>query len=369
MPLGPELRFFARRTKVQYEGGFYLFFGSGDYHRLASHPEVVRVAREVLLSDGIGAGGGRTNTANHPFHQQLEQDIAAFLGRPEARLCADGFLAGTVAVEACAGEFQRFFIDEGAHASLRVALEALPRDRVHPFRHSDPQHLQEELRRTVGPGQRPLVLSDGLMGATGEMPPLAAYWEAVQPFEGKLLIDDAHALGVLGRTGKGSPEAHGLPEEAYLQTGSFSMAFGVFGGVVAGGEGLGARVADASRTFAGSTPLPPALAAAVICSIQILETHPQMILDLQERSRQARQRLRAMGFESWVSPTPILSVTHGDEKKNRRLRALLLENGIFPTFTDDPGDPPGGHFRFTLSSEHTEREVDHLLSTIALSCD
>jgi 7-keto-8-aminopelargonate synthetase-like enzyme len=368
MPLGPELRFFARRTKVQYQGGYYLFFGSGDYHRLASHPEVVRVAREVLLSDGLSAGGSRTTTANHPFHAQLEQDLASFLGLPEARSCADGFLSGTIAVEACAGGFQRFFIDQGAHASLKLAAEGLPRDQVHPFRHADPQHLQEELQHTLRPGERPLVLCDGVAGATGEIPPLGAYWEAVCPYEGKLLIDDAHALGVLGRTGKGSPEVHALPAEAFLQAGSFSKAFGVFGGMVAGEADLGARIVDSSRTFAGSTPLPPALAAAVICSIQILETHPQMILALQERSLQARQRLRAMGFASCASASPILSVTHLDEGKNRRLWTLLLENGIYPTFTDYPGAPPGGHFRFTLSSEHTDREIDHLLSVIAMSC-
>lgn len=365
MPLGPELRYFGRSTKVQYQGGFYLFFGGGDYHRLASHPEVVRVAREVLLSDGLSAGGGRTTTANHPFHMQLEQDLSAFLGVAEARVCADGFLAATVAVEACCGDFQRFFIDDGAHASLKVAAGGLPGDRLHPFRHGDPQHLREELRRHLRPGERPLVLSDGVVAGTGELPPLPAYWEAVQPFEGRLLVEDAHGLGTLGRTGRGSPEHFGLPAGAYLQTGSLGEAFGVAGGLVAGGEGLGARIAEASRTFIGSAALPPALTAAAIGSLQILETRPDLVQRLQARTLQARARLRAMGLPTCDSPVPILCVDHRDPDRNRRLRGLLMENGIYPTFGADPGDP----FRFTLSSEHTDREIDQLLATIAQSCD
>ena len=159
-----------------------------------------------------------------------------------------------------------------------------------------------------------------------------------------------------------------MPAEAFIQTGSLSKALGAFGGLVAGEAGLAARIADSSRTFVGTTPLPPALAAAAICSIQILETHPRMIQGLQERVLQARQRLRSMGFQSCDSSAPILSVSHMDEGKNRRLRNLLLENGIYPTFTDYPGCPPGGHFSFTLSSEHTDHEVDLLLSTVASSC-
>jgi 7-keto-8-aminopelargonate synthetase-like enzyme len=106
-----------------------------------------------------------------------------------------------------------------------------------------------------------------------------------------------------------------------------------------------------------------------LCSLRILAEHPERIQGLQERSLQARKRLRAMGFKSCDSPSPILSVSHLDEEKNRRLRGLLLEHGIYPTFTNYPGCPPGGHFGFTLSSEHTEQEIDHLLGTIALSCD
>jgi 8-amino-7-oxononanoate synthase len=368
MPLGPELRFLDR-TKVLYEGKPYLFFGGTDYHRLASHPDVLRALREAADSDGLSCAGSRTTTGNHPLFTELERRLAAFLGAGEAALCSSGYLSNAVAMEAVAGEFQRFFIDDRAHSSLAAPAARLSQEALVAFRHADPEDLVRELKARLRPGERPLVLTDGVVPVDGEMPPLAAYWKAVRDFGGALLVDDAHGIAVVGPSGKGSPEEAGLPSESFVQTGTLSKGLGTFGGLVAGPAGLAGKIVGKSPAFIGATPIPPPIAAAAIRSIEILQGSPGLIAVLRARILRARERLQAMGFRVLSSPAPILSITHHDAGKNLRLRSLLFERGIYPSFTHYPGSPPGGHFRFAVSSAHTEEEVGLLLETIGMSCD
>ena len=183
-----------------------------------------------------------------------------------------------------------------------------------------------------------------------------------------LLVDDAHGIGVLGPNGQGSAAEAGLPAEAFMQTGTFSKALGAFGGLVAGPAGLVARVIENSRAFVGATPIPPPLAAAGIRALEILQASPELITGLRARMLRVRERVQALGFRVPVSPAPILSITHHDVEKNARLRSLLLDRGIYPPFIHYPGSPPGGHFRFTISSAHAEEDVERLLDTLAASC-
>jgi len=367
MALGPELRF-VDRTKVLYEGKPYLFFGGTDYHRLASHPDVLRAVQEVAGSDGLSCAGSRTTTGNHPLVAELERRLAAFLGAGAAVTCPSGYLSNAMALEAVAGEFQRFFVDGSAHSSLTGPAGRLPRDAVLTFKHCDPEDLERALKGSLQPGEKPLVLTDGVVPVDGELPPLGAYWGLVKPFDGVLLVDDAHGIAVVGPGGKGSPAEAGLPAEAFIQTGTLSKGLGTFGGVVAGPAALAGKIPEKSPAYVGATPIPPPLAAAAIRSIEILQANPGLIASLRARALRVRERVRALGFRVPSSPAPILSVTHHDTDKNLRLRSLLVERGIYPTFTNYPGSPPGGHFRFALSSAHTEEEIDLLLQTIGLSC-
>ncbi len=367
MALGPELRFLDR-TKVLHEGKPYLFFGGTDYHRLASHPDVLRVVQEVAGSDGLSCAGSRTTTGNHPLVAELERRLAAFLGAAAAVTCPSGYLSNAMALEAVAGEFQRFFIDGSAHSSLTGPAGRLPREAVLTFKHSDPEDLERLLKGSLRPGEKPLVLTDGVVPVDGELPPLGAYWELVRQIGGALLVDDAHGIAVVGPGGKGSPAEAGLPAEAFIQTGTLSKGLGTFGGVVAGPAALAGKIPEKSLAFVGATPIPPPLAAAAIRSIAILQASPGLLASLRARALRVRERVRALGFRVPASPAPILSITHHDTGKNLRLRSLLLKRGIYPTFTNYPGSPPGGHFRFAFSSAHTEEEIDLLLQTIGLSC-
>jgi len=366
MSLAAELRFFDR-TKVLHGGRPYVFFGGTDYHRLASHPEVLRAFGEAVLTEGLSCAGSRLTTGNHPLLARLEAETAAFLGAGSVSACSGGYLANTVALEAVRDDYWRFFLDSGAHASLATGAETLPMDRVHLFR-GDPGELATEIKLNLKPRERPLVLTDGVVGGTGRLAPLQAYWELVGPLGGTLLVDDSHGLGVVGPGGQGSPAQAGLPSDACIQTGTFAKAFGAFGGLVAGPADLAGKVAARSRAFVGATPIPPPLAAAALRSIGLLREHPEWITGLQARMVEVRRRLGALGFPMADSTAPMVSVTHHDQARNQRLCAILLDAGIYPSLINYPGCPPGGHFRFAFSSVHTDPEVELLIQSIALSC-
>jgi 7-keto-8-aminopelargonate synthetase-like enzyme len=182
-------------------------------------------------------------------------------------------------------------------------------------------------------------------------------------------VDDAHGIATVGPNGRGSLAAGGLPQDAFVQTATLSKALGAFGGLAAGPPWLAERIIEKSNAYVGATPVPPPLAAAAIRAIEILQEHPEMIRGLQERTADVRRRLNAMGFRAGFSPAPIVSVTHHNTARNERLREILLSRGIYvPLIGDYPGSPPGGHFRLTLSSAHTDEEVERLLGAIAQSC-
>jgi 7-keto-8-aminopelargonate synthetase-like enzyme len=322
----------------------------------------------VADSDGLSCAGSRITTGNHPLLAELERRLATFLGAGEATLCPSGYLSNTVALEAVAGEFDCYFLDDGAHSSLTAPAGRLPREAVRAFRHADPEDLEQELKGRLRPGGKPLVLTDGVVPVDGELPPLGAYWEAVRNFGGALLVDDAHGIGVVGPSGKGSPEEAGLPAESFIQTGTLSKALGAFGGLVAGPAGLAGTIVEKSQAYVGATPIPPPMAAAAIRSIEILQGSPGLITGLRGRMLRVRERIRTLGLRVPLSSAPILSITHHDAGKNLRLRSFLLERGIYPPFIRYPGSPPGGTFRFTISSAHAEEDVDLLLQTIGLSC-
>lgn len=361
--LGPQLRF-VERTKVIFEGRRYTFFGGNDYHRLASHPDVVRAAAEAAAEGGLGSAGSRWTTGNHPLYEALERAIARFAGSEAAVAVSSGYLANLALLEAVGGRFGRFFADEAAHSSVLEACRRSPGDRVHRFRHLEPEDLARLIRSELRAGERPLVLTDGVFPSRGEVAPLEEYAAAVRDFGGALLVDDAHAIGVIGRTGKGSWEERGVGRGDVLQTGTLSKALGAFGGLVAVDAETAARVAEESLVFSGATGIPPPLAAAAIRSIEILEREPERVARLRERTLRWKGRIAALGYPVDSTPVPIVSIAPSAEGAREALRESLLRRGVYPPYISYPGAPAGGHFRFTFSSEHAEEEFEALAAAL-----
>jgi 8-amino-7-oxononanoate synthase len=363
--LGPELTFVGR-TGVLFEGRELTFFGGNDYHRLSRHPEVVQALIDGALRYGLNPSGSRVTSGNHPLYLQLEAKIATFLGTEAATLLPAGYMSNAALLDAIVEEFTVLFVDEKAHPSLREAAAQSGR-RVVAFRHADLEDLAARCAEILQTADRPLLLTDGVAANTGDMAPLAAYLEILRPWDGRVHVDDCHGLGVLGATGKGSWEAAGISREGTYQAGTLSKAFGSFGGLVAGSDALIQSLRTRSMGFVGSTPMPLPVAAAALRSLELLTAAPEMISQLAERVLTFKAFLRSQGFRAATGASPICSVTFFDEARNRILFQLLLENGIYPSFINYPGCPPGGHFRFTLSGAHTEEQLNALRIAIESS--
>jgi 7-keto-8-aminopelargonate synthetase-like enzyme len=364
--LGPELSFVGQ-TEVLWEGGRYTFFGGNDYHRLSRHPEVVAALKQAADEYGIGSAGSRSTTANHPLYLELEAEAAKFFGTEAAAVQSAGYISNAVVLQALQGEFSHLFLDEIAHSSLvEAAMQTgLPMIR---FRHRDPEHLAAQAEALLADSDTPLVLTDGVFAATGQIAPLGDYLRALRSWPVKILVDDAHGMATVGSSGKGCWEQTGAPREAIFQTGTFSKGLGSFGGLITGDRALVEKIQRRSSAFTGSTPMPMPLAAASLKSLRILRKGPEAIARVQERSIAVKQAFRELGFPTTSpGPAPICSVTFLDVEKNRVLGQKLKAAGIYPVFINYPGAPPGGHFRFTMSSAHSDEEIG-LLTTVVADC-
>lgn len=357
---------FIDRTYVLHHNRRLIYFGGTDYHRLSSQPEVTEALCAAARDHGISCTGSRVTTGNHPLHEALEAKLAAFFYTEAALVFASGYLAAMVLLPAIAGDFDLLLLDETAHPCLGDAARMLGKPAV-TFAHADPGDLRRQLRRHLPAGKAPLIVTDGVFAARGDLPPLADYAAIAGEFGGKILLDDCHAMGILGDNGRGSWEMAGIDRELLYQTGTLSKAFGVFGGVITGSNELIRQVKAKSLAFIGSTGLPLPLAAAGIAALDWLTRHREVIGALQQRSLATRRRLREAGMNIEPTPVPIIAFGLPDPGRSANLSQALLDAGIYPSLISYPGTPPGGLFRFALSSAHTDEQVALLVRTVIAS--
>lgn len=347
---GPNLMRVGRRRLVHFTGC--------DYLRLSQHPAVIAAFQEAGETEGISPAAARTTTGNHPLYGRLESAIARFAGVDSALLVGAGYLANLAVAQALMGTVDVVFIDEEAHPSLRDAagLLALP---ITAFRHRDPDDLCRVMDRFPR-SRRPLVLTDGVFPLSGDNAPVREYLQRL-PKRGLLLVDDAHGLGVMGRRGRGTPDACGVNGDLrLLRTATLSKALGTFGGVILGSQALTERVRSHSRIFRASTPFPVPCAAATLQSLRLMRGEPDRLARLRGNVRQVKTAFASLGFRQPENEAPVLSLCLADEPLARRLEAGLAKAGLFARAIAYPGDTVGWRFRFALSSEHTPEQIGRL---------
>lgn len=362
MTLGPQLRP-AGKTRVVFEGRKLLFFAGTDYHRLSRHPGLLAAAKEAMDDFGLTASGSRATTANHPLLGQLEEALAEFLGAEAVLLSPNGYLAPTFLVQGASGDFEAAFLDERAHPALWDAAEAGGLA-IHTYAHGDAQSLADTIRRELPSGGRPLVLTDSIFAALGDPAPVRDLLEVVDRAGGQLVLDEAHAVAVLGPTGKGLAEHAGLPTDRVWRTGTLGKGFGAAGGFVAASAATVARCVARSRAFVGASPLALPIAAAALAGVRLLTRDRSPIESVQAKATAFKQVLREMGIDQFDIPMPIAALSLGDLDRNRSLSDTLLEWGIYPPFIEYPGSLPGGQFRFAIASAHSDMEIDALIEAL-----
>jgi 7-keto-8-aminopelargonate synthetase-like enzyme len=363
--LGPELQF-VDRDYVSYQGRRMLYLAGTDYHRMSNHPDVVKAAMEAAQTHGLSPTGSRATTGNHALHVKLERVMSEFFATDQALVSPTGYLSNTVMLQAIAHEYDVLIMDDRSHASLVDAARLCEKGIVR-FLHLDSQSLADQLKKTVTGKSKPLVLTDGVFPLTGDIAPLKTYSEILSPYDGKILVDDAHAMAIIGPNGKGSWEDQGISQDRVFQTGTLSKGFGVAGGVIPATTGTIDAIHTHSLAFAGCTGLALPLAAAALASVTHLHANRHLMTNLQKRSLHLKHKFNQFGLKMPLTPTPIFPITFNDDRKNKRLRKQLIENNIYPPFIHYPGGPAQGYFRFILTSNTSNEQEDQLFEAIRAS--
>jgi glycine C-acetyltransferase len=358
----PEPLEFVGDNEVRWRHRTLVYFAGCDYFRLARHAQVAAAAVSSLKKNGLNVAASRRTTGNHNIYAQLETALARFFGTETAVALPDGYLAPIAVAQALVGEFTHAFIDEFAHGALVDAARMLGCP-VEKFKHRDVAGLANLISK-CGSSERPIILTDGMFSHDGSVAPLRAYLKML-PVRGMIMVDDAHGAGVLGKTGKGSLESEGVGRRRIIQCATLSKAFGVCGGVVLASRVLRGKILARSRSFIGTTPLPPPLAGAALASVKILSREPARRRRLFQNLIFVRTKLRAMGWKIVETPGPIVRLPLMNPARAGDLKTRLLAAGIYPPFLKYSDASAQGYFRFVISSEHTRAQIDKLIVALA----
>lgn len=359
------------------DGRRYLYFGGTGYLGLAGHPEVLEAACEAVRRYGLHTATSRSGFGTSPPTLEVERRAAEFFGREAAFYFVSGYVGNHILIQALAGRFETIFADEAAHYSLEEASRLSGRPIVR-FRHADPDDLERLLRLHCGPEGRPLVLTDGIFAASGDIAPLDRYIKILGRYEGaSLLVDDAHGFGTLGEGGRGTLEHFGFwgpgvnsaAEPAGLSlfvAGTLSKALGGFGGILAGTDEFIRLARSSSHYYEGASALPAPVAGAAAKALEIVLREPQLRARLRENVSLLRQGLCDLGLTVTDSPSPVIGLAVGDARNMRRLHAELKEKGIlvpyFPTYS---GTGKEGLLRIAVCAAHTVGMLRQLLGETA----
>lgn len=357
----PDSLQFVGRNEVRLGRRTLTYFSGCDYLRLARHPRLAAAARDSLERVGLNVSASRRTTGNHRIYGELEAALATFFGAEAAVLVPDGYVAALAAAQALAGQFTHAFVDELAHGALHDAAGrlAIP---VLAFKHRDVDSLAAIVAQ-AGRRARPLVLTDGLFGHDGSVAPLRAYLQALPP-SARLLVDDAHGVGILGASGQGTLEHEGIGRERIIQCGTLSKAFGAYGGVVLGDQRLREAILERSRLFAGTTPLPPPLAGAALAALKLVQGQPARRQRLRANAVYLRRELQKAGWAVADASGPIVRLPSLPEMQSASLKSRLLQAGIYPPYLKYGAASAAGYFRFVIASEHTRAQLDQVAAVL-----
>jgi glycine C-acetyltransferase len=320
----------AQRSRCVIDGREVITLSSNNYLGLNTHPKLRAAALRAVEEFGAGSGAVRTIAGTMSLHEQLEQRLATFKHTEAVLTFQSGFTCNTGVIPILAAEGATIVSDALNHASIIDGIRLTKADRK-IFPHADMEALRTTLRevRSTDADRTILVITDGVFSMDGDIARLPEIVEAAEEAEAVVYVDDAHSSGVLGRNGRGSVDHFDLNGRVQVQVGTLSKAIGVLGGYVAGPASLRTVLEHKARPFLFSTSHPPAVAAACIAAIDVLETEPQLIEKLWENARHFKAGLQRLGFDTGSSETPITPVIVGAGALAHRFSDRLFEEGVF----------------------------------------
>ncbi len=356
----------AQGPEIKLAGKSYLNFCSNDYLGLANHPELVKSFKQAADEYGVGSGASHLVVGHSSVHHQLEEALAEFVGRPKALLFSSGYMANLGVVTALLGKNDSIFEDRLNHASLLDA-GILCGARFQRFRHNDVNDLKIKLgKQQSEAGRRKLVVVDGVFSMDGDLAPLPELAALCQQEDAWLMVDDAHGLGVLGEAGRGTLSHFKCSkDDVPVLMGTLGKSFGTAGAFVAGSEALIDTLVQFARTYIYTTALPSAVAAASLCSLELVKNETWRREKLKVLINQFRQGAKDLAYTLADSATAIQPILVGEPATALALSQALQAEGILITAIRPPTVPKGtARLRVTLSAAHSEDQVKQLLNAL-----
>jgi 7-keto-8-aminopelargonate synthetase-like enzyme len=347
---------------IQSEGRQYSYFAGNNYLGLANHPELIRAANEGIRNYGLNFAASRQTTGTSAIHLELEGLLARFKQQDDAIVFASGYLGNKILLQALKGDYDAIFADQSAHSSV---IDGFPSDisNIYFYEHRNVIDLEHIIRKHKS--IKPLVITDGIFALTGEIAPLNEIYPIVEKYNGLLVVDDAHATGVLGENGKGTPEYFHLDHSPRIfQTETMSKAIGVYGGFISANKAVVQKIRENSHVYGASTALPPPMVAAACAAIKLIANEPERREKMLMNALKIREGVKDLGYNTTNSVAPIIPLMFDNQNDASGLSDYLKTKGMIAPFVTYPVKTVQYIVRITVSATHTEQQINELLNAL-----
>ena len=351
-------------TEVVIRGQRKIMVGSNNYLGLTHHPRVLEAAIAALRRYGSGCTGSRFLNGTLDLHEELEDRLARFMGKPSALVFSTGYQTNLGVVSALVSREDHVYSDKFNHASIIDGIK-LAYGTVHRYAHQDLKSLERELSRTSADAGK-LVITDGIFSMEGDIVDLPALVALAEFYNAQVMVDDAHSLGVLGARGGGTAQHFGLESKVDLIMGTFSKSLASIGGVIAGPEPVVHYLKHHARSLIFSASMPPSSVASVLAALEIIEEEPERREALWRNTRRMQEGLKNLGYDIGLSETPVIPVLVGELQRMLMFWKELFDAGIFTNPVTPPAVPENScRLRISLMATHTDEHVDQVLEAFA----
>jgi 8-amino-7-oxononanoate synthase len=347
-------------TEVLIDGKKKIMLGSNNYLGLTNHPKVIEAGVKALKKYGSGLTGSRFLNGNITLHNKLEEKLAKFVGMNRALVFSTGFGVNLGVLDAVLGRSDYAFTDEYNHASIVDGIR-FSRAIKRKYKHNDMKDLEYHLA-SADPNRARFIVTDGVFSMEGDIANLKNITSLAKKYHARIMVDDAHSLGVLGPNGDGTAAHFGVTKDMDLIMGTFSKSLGNLGGFIAGENAIIDYLKHHARTMIFTASLPPSNVASVLAALEITENEPERRLKLMENSEYMRSNLKSMGYDVGESTTPIIPVIIGKDIKTFYMWKDLLAAGVYTNPIVSPATPPGRSLlRTSYMATHTHKQLDFCL--------
>ncbi len=346
--------------EVTINGRKMIMIGSNNYLGLTNHPKIKEAAKEAISKYGSGCAGSRFLNGTLDIHVALEEKLARFMRKEAALVFSTGFQVNLGVISALVGKDDMVIIDKMDHASIVDGCR-LSYGEVKRFKHNDMADLERILGENNGKGK--LIVVDGVFSMEGDIIDLPSVIALKKRYNARLMVDDAHGIGVLGRTGRGTAEHFGLEEETDLIMGTYSKSLASIGGFISGDADVIHYIKHMARSLIFSASPPPASIAAVSAAIDIIEQEPERIKRLWDNTHKMLKGFKELGFDTGPSQTPIIPIMIGDDERAFAFVMMLQQEGVFANVAVSPAVPPGkALIRTSYMATHTDEQLERVLA-------